>query len=279
MSTSLDWFGSRGIPKNSPKNIVVGPVFINLGGVGGSRAAQKQLSGWTLRLSAQFEEDDDDDDVKSPTSASGLLLPATMITKEIEANGHKCIWNRTFCDHIPEAPKPLSLRVDLHARVDGQFVRVASARVPLSELFGGVMGDGTMRSVELHRFAPDRVALEQAYLLGIQAGEQPLEGAVLQKSSIGRCDDPRPADGGGGATPSKTMVSRLSSFGAGSPTAGFAACAALPSVIEVGVTAATDPKRILPVEVSWLLLIMVTCDVRKRSASLHNEVSHLCDGT
>ena len=82
MSTSFDWFGRRGIPKNFP-NSGVGSVFINLGGVGGPRAAQKQLSGWTLRLSAQFEEDDDDDDVKSPTSASGLLLPATMITKEI----------------------------------------------------------------------------------------------------------------------------------------------------------------------------------------------------
>ena len=178
---------------------------------------------------------------------------------------------------------PLSLRVDLHARVDGQFVRVASARVPLSELFGGVMGDGIMRSVELHRFAPDQVALEQAHLLGIQAGEQPFEGAVLQKSSIGRCDDPRPVDGGGGATSSKAKVRRLSSFGSGSPTTGpapqFGACAALPSVIEVGVTAAMDPKRILPVEVSWLLLIMVTCDVRKQSASLHNEVLHLCDGT
>jgi hypothetical protein len=256
-TTSFDWFGRRANTKNS----VFGSAFINLGGVGGPKAAQKQLNGWTLRLSAQFEEDEEEEEVKSPVNASGLLLPAAMTTKEIEADGHKCIWNRTFCVDIPETTLPMSLRVDLHARVDGQLVRVASARIPASELFGTTTG-GMMRSVELHRFAPDQIALEQAYLLGVQAGGQPLE-SMLQHSPLSRRDDPRPADGGGGTTPqSKTLARRLSTqmsgFGvASSPTAGsgspFWACAALPGVIEVGVAAATDPKRILPVEVGcWL---------------------------
>ena len=253
-TTSFDWFGRLANTKNS----VVGSAFINLGGVGGPKAAQKQLNGWTLRLSAQFEEDDEEEEVKSPVNASGLLLPAAMTTKEIEADGHKCIWNRTFRVDIPETTLPMSLRVDLHARVDGQLVRVASARIPVSELFGTTTG-GMMRSVELHRFAPDQIALEQAYLLGVQAGGKPLE-SMLQQSPLSRRDGPRPADGGGPS--SKTLTRRLSTqmsaFGvASSPTSGsgsqFWACAALPGVIEVGVAAATDPKRILPVEVGcWL---------------------------
>ena len=172
--SSWDLFSGRssddgvGVPA-SPSPLI--PIFVNLGGVGGQQGQRQKLAvaGCVLQLSAQCEYGDaagvggrdgdtgatkpaprksDDSfmdwhDTQPHHTAAKLLLttiasPLVMTTKEIEADGHKCIWNQTFrielpCDALTTTAT--TLRIDLSARAHhGGLVRAASGRVALSEV-------------------------------------------------------------------------------------------------------------------------------------------------
>lgn len=248
VSSSFDWFGQG--------NEISGRAFVNLGGVGGSKVEQKRLSGWTLQLTAQIEEEENEG--ASTTSPSFVLPPAAIATKEIEADGYKAIWNQTFQIDVPSTMQPVVLRVDLHARVNGRLARIASARAPLAEMLGNVTGSA-MHSVALRRFSLSEIDADWARLLG--------------ESSSDDLDDPYFGDGKEEPGPAPAPISRKASLPLSSSIPGrltspsrslsklgfrggefsqslFVACASLPDVIEVGVAAAKNPKRILPVEVS-----------------------------
>ena len=153
-SKSMDSFsrgvrgrGSRGSQGSldSPASRTVVSVFVNLGGVGGDKAVQKHLSGSVLRLSEQCElnggddgraGDDGDGGDGGGGVGGGDSWPILLATKEIEADGLKCIWNQTFRIELPhDALATAALRVDLAVRAQGgALVRAASARVPLPEV-------------------------------------------------------------------------------------------------------------------------------------------------
>ena len=163
----------------SPSPLV--PIFFNLGGVGGQQGQRQNLAvaGCVLQLSAQCEYGDaaadagrggdaraikpaprksDDSfldwhDTEPHHPAAKLLLttissPLVMATKEIEADGYKCIWNQTFHIELPSDALTTTamLRIDLSARAHhGGLVRAASGRVALSEVRGNAREVGRAR--------------------------------------------------------------------------------------------------------------------------------------
>ena len=183
-SRSWDLFSGRssddgvGVPA-SPSPLI--PIFVNLGGVGGQQGQRQKLAvaGCVLQLSAQCEYGDaaadagrggdaraikpaprksDDSfldwhDTEPHHPAAKLLLttissPLVMATKEIEADGYKCIWNQTFHIELPSDALTTTamLRIDLSARAHhGGLVRAASGRVALSEVRGNAREVGRAR--------------------------------------------------------------------------------------------------------------------------------------
>ena len=189
-----------------------------------------------------------------PRPATVPLRPALITTNEVEADGHRCIWNQTFRFNVPAASGGAQsacaamalLRIDLHARVHGRgaLVRVASARVSLAELLASSSGD--MRFVELRRLSLEQLADENRDLARPLPRRSPSRRLLMPSTSElpiipyhGRGSDGNDgACGGAGAVPAPAC-------------AVTALHTAMPETVNVGVAAAHNPKAIAAIEASW----------------------------